>query len=168
MVLATHAIVGAVFGKLIPNPFLAFFAGFLSHFLLDAIPHWHYPLRSKVKQSLYRDEDMVIGRAFLIDLFVIGFDFAIGIGVAILIFQGWDGFLHPSLSILSAAFGAILPDILLFVAWKIKKEPLLILRRFHKWMHARNNLDHRPFVGVLSQGFCAALVVMVWAIFLQQ
>jgi len=159
MILTTHALTGAALGKLIPNPILAFIAGFLSHFLFDAIPHWHYYLRSKVKESLYRDEDMVIGRAFIIDLFVIGFDFVLGIAAAILIFQGWDGFSHPSLSILSAAVGAVLPDILLFAAWKIKKEPLLALRRFHKWMHARTNLDERPFFGILSEGVCAAIVI---------
>jgi hypothetical protein len=39
MFLTVHAVSGLVIGKYLTNPLLAFLAGFLSHYLLDAIPH---------------------------------------------------------------------------------------------------------------------------------
>jgi hypothetical protein len=39
MFLTTHATVGLIIGKYIPQPLLAFGLGFLSHLILDAIPH---------------------------------------------------------------------------------------------------------------------------------
>jgi hypothetical protein len=47
LTLTTHAIVGAAIASVIPaHPFFAIAAAFASHFLLDAIPHWDYPIRS--------------------------------------------------------------------------------------------------------------------------
>lgn len=40
MLSATHSFVGATAGKYIPNPFLAFFAGIVLHFVFDKVPHF--------------------------------------------------------------------------------------------------------------------------------
>jgi hypothetical protein len=46
MILSTHAIVGGAIASLFPShPLLVVAAGFVSHFAIDAIPHWDYPLR---------------------------------------------------------------------------------------------------------------------------
>ena len=39
MTLTTHATLGAVLGRATGNPVLAFIFGFISHFLIDMIPH---------------------------------------------------------------------------------------------------------------------------------
>jgi hypothetical protein len=39
MTLTTHATLGAVIGHTVGTPFLAFIFGFISHFLIDVIPH---------------------------------------------------------------------------------------------------------------------------------
>ncbi len=39
MTLTTHATLGAVIGRATGNPVLAFIFGFISHFLIDMIPH---------------------------------------------------------------------------------------------------------------------------------
>ena len=47
MILSTHAIVGAAIASFLPShPTTAFVLGFGSHFVLDAIPHWDYPIKS--------------------------------------------------------------------------------------------------------------------------
>jgi hypothetical protein len=47
LTLTTHAIVGAAIACVMPaHPYLAISSAFASHFLLDAIPHWDYPIRS--------------------------------------------------------------------------------------------------------------------------
>ena len=44
MILAPHIIVGAIIGAKIKKPFLVIILAFLSHFVLDAIPHWDYSI----------------------------------------------------------------------------------------------------------------------------
>lgn len=47
MILSTHAVVGGAIGSLFPShPILVALLGFTSHFVIDAIPHWDYPLKS--------------------------------------------------------------------------------------------------------------------------
>ena len=51
MTLTTHAIVGATVATLTPNPILGFVLGFGSHYVLDALPHWSYPIHSLEKDK---------------------------------------------------------------------------------------------------------------------
>ncbi len=47
MILCTHAIVGGAIASFVPlHPLLMAVVGFASHFAIDAIPHWDYPLQS--------------------------------------------------------------------------------------------------------------------------
>jgi hypothetical protein len=48
MILTTHAVVGAALATFLPShPVIAFAVGFASHFVLDAIPHVDYPIKSR-------------------------------------------------------------------------------------------------------------------------
>jgi hypothetical protein len=48
MILTTHAVVGAVLASFVPSySATAFALGFASHFILDAIPHVDYPIKSR-------------------------------------------------------------------------------------------------------------------------
>lgn len=44
MLLAPHILVGAAVASKFTNPFLGLLFAFLSHFLLDRIPHWEYSI----------------------------------------------------------------------------------------------------------------------------
>ena len=45
LTLMTHAIVGAAIVGLVPaHPLLGLSLAFASHFILDALPHWDYPI----------------------------------------------------------------------------------------------------------------------------
>jgi hypothetical protein len=58
MFLATHADAGAIIGRAAPDPVTAFLGGFLSHFLMDMVPHGDanlyesYQSKQKVKTAL--------------------------------------------------------------------------------------------------------------------
>jgi hypothetical protein len=67
MVLSTHAIVGAAISSFITSqPAAAFVLGFASHFALDAIPHWDYPIKSSsVNPNI--GGPIALDRAFLRD-----------------------------------------------------------------------------------------------------
>lgn len=158
MTLGTHAIVGGSLAVLASaDPVATFCLGFLSHFVLDSIPHYDYPLL-----SLYQNVDdkldvgMNFGRLFLLDILRIGADFGIGLLVLFMFYGDRPSFPYI---ILAGAFGAVLPDGLQFAYFKLKKAPLRaplrLLQRFHLFIHAESNLNNRPVFGI----FCQVLVV---------
>ncbi|MDE2001742.1 MAG: hypothetical protein KGI60_04235 [Patescibacteria group bacterium] len=163
MILATHGIVGGAIGYLLPrHPIAAFFLGFASHFVLDAIPHWHYPVLSEVKhpEDHMKDSMDIHSPYFPFDLAHIALDALTGAAVV------WY-FFHPaliidpaSISVASGMVGAILPDVLLFLAWEAHESLLVKLQRFHMWIHSKVDIDDRHVLGITTQALFAAL--MVW------
>lgn len=151
MTLTAHAVVGVAAASLFPShPKAAFAAAFVSHFLIDAIPHWHYSVKSiEIDHKDPMNTDMVFNKYFPTDLTKIGFDAALGFFTAYLIFH--DHLNFPLGLILIGTIGGILPDPLQFVYWKFRCEPFITLQRFHKWIHADKNLDNRPVWGILAQ-----------------
>lgn len=161
MTLATHAVIGAAAASMVPgHPVLAFGAAFASHFVFDAIPHWHYPVKSIRKDKHDRmKNDMVIGKYFIADVAVIGLDALLGIGISLTAFSY---VLHlPHMLVLIGAIAGILPDPLQFVYWKFRHEPITSLQRLHMWIHAATDLDDRLLVGVGSQILLISLSVLL-------
>ncbi len=151
MTLTTHAVVGTAAASIFyTNPLAAFVAAFTSHFLADAIPHWHYPIYSvKADENNPLETDMILGKQFVFDFLKIALDGCIGLGLSYVIFHA--GF-HVSLLItFIGAIGGMLPDALQFVYWKWRHEPLISLQRFHMWIHAKTDLDHMHARGVSLQ-----------------
>lgn len=145
LTLTTHAIVGATIASVMAaHPILAIAAAFASHFLLDAIPHWDYPIRSdSVKPGIAAT--MKYDGALFTDLLTIGADAVLGIGL-VLLFLASSGNLKL---VLCGAGAAILPDALQFAYMRFAHEPLASLQRFHRWIHASKNLNDRPIWGCL-------------------
>ena len=135
MTLTTHGILGAATASFFPGFYpLAWAASFLSHFFADAIPHWDSQTQSAKKNLNPLANDFIITRESLGDMIKIGLDFGLGLVLPRLIFSlpEYDLWL-----ILGGAFFAILPDPLQFVYWKIRREPLTSLQRFHLGIHAK-------------------------------
>ena len=162
MILVTHTVVGgALAGATGANPAIAFVIGFVSHFVLDAIPHWDYNLKSS-KKDPNGDElknDIVLDRRFIFDLLKIGGDFLLGIILALIIVGGHAR--GGNLAVICGALGGVFPDILQFAYFKLRTKPLLLLQRFHLWIHARTTLKHRPYFGASIQ---LCIVVVIWAV----
>jgi len=156
MILSTHAIVGGAIASLFPShPVAVAAAGFASHFAIDAIPHWDYPLRSISLGPGSRNE-FRLDRARLRDLTLIGFDAFAGMALAVYLFA------TPATVtvILLGAFAAMLPDPLQFVHNLSPRGPLNWLQRFHLWIHTDRKLDWQ--IGVSSQiAFAMAVIGVV-------
>ena len=157
MTLTTHAIVGAATAQFFPNhPYLAFFAGAAGHFLIDTIPHWDYPLVSLIKHEDKMNYDMAMDKRFVVDLFKIGLDIFLGIGLVLLIF------IHPhrifQVTTLAGTLGGIFPDGLQFLYFKIRREPLTSIQRFHVWIQKNSELKVAHHVGIALQ---IALIIPV-------
>lgn len=160
MILTTHAVIGVAAASMIPeHPVLAFGVAFASHFVFDAIPHWHYPVRSIQKDKHDRmKNDMVIGKHFVADVALIGCDALLGIVISLIAFSY---FLHLSYTfVVIGAIAGILPDPLQFVYWKFRHEPVKSLQRLHVRVHAETDLDARPLLGVGSQILLMCLSVI--------
>ena len=166
MILATHAITGVALATITPDqPILAFTAGVVSHFLLDAIPHWDYELRSKREnENNPLNNDMIIGRDFWFDLIKLGADTFLGLVLGWLFFYSF--FIgHGSLGLLTftaGAIGGLLPDALQFAYFKLRPPAggwLTALQRFHYWIHADHEKKLEPVIGVISQAFLVAVII---------
>jgi hypothetical protein len=156
MILSTHAVVGGAIASLVPSdPILAAAAGFASHFAIDAIPHWDYPLRSISVGKGADNRRLKVSRAVMIDLISIGVDACAGLALAIWLFA------TPASACVIAlgATAAMVPDPLQFVHSVHPREPLVTLQRFHEWVHSKRKLAWR--LGVSSQIAFATVVSVV-------
>jgi hypothetical protein len=156
LILVTHALIGAGIGSLIPgHPIGVFAAGFVSHFALDAIPHWDYPLRSLFKGAGQRAPlDMDSG--FFVDVGLIAIDGLAGLALAAWLFS------NPAtwIAVILGAFGGMTPDALQFAHRLFPYEPLRTLQRFHMWIHTRTKLG--SLTGVTTQLALAVIAVQVF------
>jgi hypothetical protein len=161
MTLTTHAIAGAAIASIMPHhPLAGFTIAFASHFVLDAIPHWDYRLSSQKSDSGNRmNDDMVMNKAFFVDLLKIGSDASCGIALTLIVFTLYSP--HLFWIPMIGALGAVLPDALQFAYWKWRHQPLTTLQRFHLWIHAKNDFNNKPLIGIPFQIVVIALVVYI-------
>lgn len=164
MVFTPHIITGGAISVLAKaNPLLSFVFGLFSHYALDVVPHWDYPLLSSTKSTSENALDGTInvrGKAFAIDLVKVGIDFLIGLSITIYFFRDFHSistfFLSP---VLWGSFGGILPDLLQFAYYQIKREPLTTHQRFHDFMHTHIRLKGRNILGPSLQIVFVVLVI---------
>lgn len=76
MLLLSHAAAGALIAQAVPNPILAFALSFVSHFVMDAIPHGdthqyeRYKRRERVRRAVaYVTMDAILAITFVQTLF---------------------------------------------------------------------------------------------------
>lgn len=158
MTLTSHAIVGAAIASFLPqDPVLAFALAFTSHFVIDAIPHWDYAIKSKSIDPDY-GAPMKYDRALLQDFFRIGSDAFLGVILALVIFASPSNLFVVSLGII----GAMLPDVFQFLYMRRKIEPLILFQCLHRWVSQGSKyleMDNRPVVGIISQFLFLVIVV---------
>lgn len=158
MILSTHALFGAALANFFPSrPIEAFLAGFMSHFILDALPHWDYKIRS---DSIRPDIGAKIkwDKDFLIDALKIGIDIFVGIALSLIIFEGAD----KGNAIFWGAIGGIMPDPLQFLYNRFKREPLISLQNFHKKIQENNHIfKEAPRLGAFIQLIFICLIVLI-------
>jgi hypothetical protein len=101
MILTTHAIVGGALASLFPtHPIVAVAAGFASHFAIDAIPHWDYPLQSISVARGHRNH------LKWQDAALIALDACLGLALAVGLFSAHA----PVVVIMLGAIAGMLPD----------------------------------------------------------
>ncbi len=161
MTLTTHALVGAAAASLFSQkPVLAFAAGFVSHFCIDAIPHWDYRPESMIKDKNNKlATDMILGKSFFKDLIFIGSDALLGLALSVLIFSLW--LFHVPIAIITlGVIAAILPDPLQFIYYKTHSKLLEPLQKFHAvWLQQKSPINVPAWIGLGLQALLVATVV---------
>lgn len=161
MILSVHTVSGAATALILRRyPVLALIASFLSHFLLDSVPHWHYKIFSIESDTASPfGEKMSFGSAFLKDIFRTGIDFGIGLAVSLAV----SAYFFPGnfwLTIFGALAGA-LPDALQVAYYRFPDfKPLYYFQKFNEGAHAKTNLDDRPVLGILQQIVLSSLFIL--------
>jgi hypothetical protein len=156
MILSTHAIVGGAIASLIPShPVLVATLGFASHFAIDAIPHWDYPLRSITVKSGATGKPLRVDTGLFLDLALVGLDGSMGLGLALWLFAAPG----TVAAIAIGAFAGMLPDALQVLHILCPREPLRTLQRFHQWIHSKRKLGWQ--IGAGTQFLFAAAVAEV-------
>ncbi len=177
MILTTHGIVGAAIATAVvsahPSPemvALGTVLAFGSHFALDALPHWDYPLGSESLDST-NPRAIRFDAQFVRDMTKVALDGALGLflGVAIALAA-------PSLSLIShywgmiiwaavlGAGGGMLPD---FMQFLYMRRPhwgwLAALQRFHTWIHTPMRLrGHLAPRGIIAQALMVVVIVFIF------
>jgi len=147
MFLSVHTCAGAVIGRFSPNPIVAFLLGFLSHFLLDIIPHGDMKI-----YDVYRS-----GKILRRMVAIIALDGIFSIYVAVLVLIG-DNRFGNEMNIAAGIFGSVLPDlfVMFYEVTKIK-----ILKKFHEF-HFKL---HRFIAGKREVPYVFGIVYQLVALF---
>ncbi len=149
MYITVHAAAGAAIGTFTANPLLAFAGGFISHLILDMIPHGDERIK---KWKLFRTVTMRITAAAALD-------FAGVIAVLLFLVNNADVALMPG--ILAGMAGGVAPDAL----WgfhELTGTPLL------NWYRAWHSKGHDVITKkkiTMMQGFMVQiplLILLLW------
>ena len=148
MVLVTHAIIGTALAQRLGNLGAVFLIGFLSHYIFDMVPHWHYPSPRIVKAmhpSRMGKKTVSFSSDFFPEMARVALDLALGFALSFLFFKA------EPVTIFIAATGAVLPDLLVGWARMWPRRALVLHDRFHRWVHSEIRLDDNHILGIGSQ-----------------
>lgn len=162
MTLTTHIIIAEVVARPLArlNPIFGFIVGILSHYLLDAIPHWDYKLKSSLanENRLPGEKKIRFTReSFWPDVAKTALDTFIGL--IIILFLMPPKSIHETVFLLATAFGGVLPDFLQGAYGSGYAEFLKPVQKFHDTMHTKIKLGPYPLIGVPFQIFIILIAV---------
>ncbi len=133
MIIIPHAIIGATLtNSLASNPFLGFGLAFVSHYVLDILPHTEYKIsdfldvKTKSIKSIFNNK-----AAALHFLFIIA-DLVVAVLLCVLLFVRDEKSAWMTLLGISAG---ILPDVFQFLYYKFKTQPWVFLQKIHDKFH---------------------------------
>lgn len=173
MLIVSHVIAGAGIGAAASNQpeaaGIAFFVGWISHYVLDAVPHWE---RLYGKEEVQEDfeTDLPIRRWPKSFLYQAVIDSIISLVLAIILISiytdGGLGWWQSSVG--WGILGAMLPDLLGNVPfWNRYLEKILPFkqeRQFHKYIHIDHSYQKKlpKYFGLFSQIIVIALALFVF------
>ncbi len=120
MLFTPHILTGAAIGSQIPSFGVVFVLSIISHFCLDLFPHWQYTEGEAFKDKL--------GKRFVVEALRVAMDTAFVFALLFFFFDSKPDFKY----MIFGGLIAVMPDILLFVSWKINLKILKKISHFHE------------------------------------
>lgn len=145
MLVTFHAAAGAIIGEQLNHGYWAFLLGFLSHFLLDFIPHGD---RNHITQ-------FAMGERLRFLILTRAADAIFTVVFAVLIFKS-HFFLHPE-SVAWGIIGAIAPDFIVGIYELSKWKPL---RRFYVYHHRVHNAYRKFEITFMHANLWQAVLIL--------
>lgn len=135
-----HVLLGAAIATKVGNPYIAIPLAFLSHFVLDKVPHWNPHINSETKKY---------GKPSKKSTNIIIVDASIALIWGSLIAEKALPNITLATSILLCCFAAALPDIIEIPYFYFKKRDGYL----KKWIPSQKSwqTDTTPFWGLLTQ-----------------
>lgn len=151
MILASHIIISGLLASKTQNYFLAALIGLISHYILDAIPHWDY-LSEEFKLKANGNPGFIKSKKFWQEIIKVVADIVIGL---LLLFI----FLKPSslINIIPAVIGlffGVLPDPINLLYWMTGWKII-------KWNSDVQNFMHYSIHPKIKQGFCSGILIQI-------
>jgi zinc transporter ZupT len=138
MLLSVHATVGAIIGENVNTPLLAFVLAFISHFILDIIPHGDAKL-IKAYRNDFKNKGF---------LYLIIFDLIATIIILALLLISHK--ISYSQKVFWGIMGGILPD-LMVASHEITNKYFKRWHKIHTWTHDRINWAIPLQLGIIVQ-----------------
>jgi len=152
MLESPHVAVGAAIATKIPNPLISIPLAFMSHFVLERVPHWNPHLNTELKKhgKITKKSTYIVVADATVAL-AIGFFFASRAMP--------DG--SHALTILATSMASVLPDVIEGPYFFFKAKSDFI----KKWVKFQKSIqfDSRPLPGLLTQAVTVA-IAFFWAI----
>lgn len=121
MILATHALTGAVIGKNVDDPFLIIFFSLAIHYVMDSFRHGEY-FDSRVATVEDTAWKVISDLSFA--------------GIILLIYFAYlEPDFHTFINVLIGAFFSMFPDLLSILYWKFRFRIFYLLMEFHAFAH---------------------------------
>lgn len=137
------------------NYFIQAAIGLASHYLLDMVPHWEYPI-GEFKRIAETREPQLAKKTFWFDLAKVGADALIGFSLLFLsgylLEIGWKSL------IIGGIFG-ILPDSLAFLSWFSPSSVLQTHNKFHQSIHTKFKAG--PILGIATQVAVIGIILII-------
>jgi len=162
MILASHIIVSGLLGATTQNYFLAAAIGLVSHYILDAIPHWDFYLSPEFNVKVETEDGSFIKeKLFWKEVGKIAIDILIGLGLLFIFLKNLS-YINITAVFISVFFG-ILPDPLklfyLMTKWRFIKWNFDLQEFVHYSIHSK--IDQKFWPGIIIQTIAVALVFLV-------
>ncbi|MEK7664237.1 MAG: hypothetical protein AAB340_02250 [Patescibacteria group bacterium] len=138
MITIIHLLAGAVVGHVLGNIYAAAIFSFVTHYLLDAVPHWSWKPLKNYKDGGWKNADKL-------DFFIKAIDPVVGIGLCLYFLYHIPVNLVPSV-VVGIIFGW-LPDLMVFLEWKFGIAMPLFIRKFENKFHQHEY----SFSGIIPQ-----------------
>jgi preprotein translocase subunit SecE len=160
MILTPHAIVGAAIANIFPDdPALGFGLAFVSHYVLDMLPHTEYDIgslfnkESRTFNSVFKNKGAIVHFLFILA------DFIVAILLCALIFVRNE---KSAVITFMGILGGLLPDFFQFMFYKFKGEPWKFYQNIHDKLHKIIKVKNEKFWGTFLQIFIPILILAIY------